>query len=176
MTKEEALAKIEELKQYIEDYDGPIGGFKNDKIFLLSINEYKKFEKNINKYCTNVFCWQWLRSPGRYDDYTASVGRGNSIHAIGNYVGSPYVAIRPAFKLSKSTLDINENTKKKLGDCFYFKFKDKYYSAILIGETETDYIFLADVPIAWDKFDDKSNDYETSYMRKYLLNNFKGFL
>lgn len=37
----------------------------------------------------------------------------------------------------------------------------------------TDNIYIAENPIGFEKFDDESNDYESSYIRKWLLNWFE---
>ncbi len=84
------------------EYDTDPGNETNDKVFLLSITEAKKyFEKyDIGKCIATDYavdngaysrrgsnCWWWLRSPGDNQDHAAYVLDGGEVRYCGGYVG-----------------------------------------------------------------------------------------
>ena len=81
--------------------------YNNDIIFLLSIDEYKKYRKNIPE-CDSKW---WLRSPGKDDVHAAFVRADGSVEKEGNVVCDSFIAVRPALCLPKSGLEIGARTK-----------------------------------------------------------------
>lgn len=120
------------------------------KIFLLSKEEYEKYKDAIPH--INI-CW-WLRSPGYYDNYAAIVLTGGSVASHGYSVYGDGVDVRPALRLDSSS-------SLKTGD----RIIRADFPWIVIG----DGLAIAEVPIAFWRFDEKSNDYEKSEIRKKLL-------
>ena len=92
-------------------YSTSPGNNTTDKVFLLSITEVNKYFSSDSArqcqgtaYCyaqgaykaDNGNCWWWLRSPGHYSYYAASVDRGGSVFNYGYDVHSNSGAVRPA--------------------------------------------------------------------------------
>ena len=122
----------------------------DDEIFLLSTEEYIKYKSNIPL----INAWWWLRSPGIRSCNAALVNNGGSVDDRGSSVSSDIFAARPALRITKSA-------NLKIGDRFI-----KYdFPWIYIG----DELAIAEVPIAFRKFDSVSNDYEHSRIRRFLL-------
>lgn len=73
------------------------GNNTKDRIFLLSIDEYKKYfnkkEQSVAKYKNGLNDSWWFRSPGSYQHYAAYVDNSGSL--CENYVFAAY-GIRPA--------------------------------------------------------------------------------
>ena len=149
-TPEDALNEgLENLK----DFEDHLKAEEFDEIFLLSADEYIKYEPNI----LHIRCWWWLRSPGYYSDYAASVRLDGSIYLNGDNVRCGNDAVRPALRISNL-----ESSNLKVGDRFV-----KYdFPWIKIDDN----LAIAEVPISFHSFDEKSNDYKTSEIRKFLLN------
>lgn len=143
-------------------------GYKDDKLFLLSIEEYKRYKDKIPHINT---CW-WLRSPGNGKKCASSVeSRNGSVNAYGLDVVDWGNGVRPALnytklesKIIKSTINPNRIIYKD----FPFWIID-----------EEKHIAIAEMPIRFDKFDNKStpddrfnekssNNYEKSYIRHWL--------
>ncbi len=86
------------------------GNATTDKVFLLSIEEAKKyFPSHSARWCeATAFAdakgalivydnsWWWLRSPGCRQDYAAGVSTDGSVSHNGDYVHLNYNAVRPA--------------------------------------------------------------------------------
>ena len=120
-----------------------------DKIFLLSIGQYKKYEANIP--C--IHCQWWLRSPGNGSNYAADVRYDGSIDYYGYNVNGDGDAVRPALHL--------ESPAYKIGD----RVIEAGFPWIVIDEG----IAIAEVPIAFRRFDPTDNDYDTSEIRQFLM-------
>lgn len=120
-----------------------------DKIFLLSIDEYKKYKANIP--C--IHCQWWLRSPGDDSDRAAGVSYDGSVGDYGYYVDIVDVAVRPALRL--------ESSAHKIGD----RVIEAGFPWIVIDEG----IAIAEVPIAFRRFAPSDNDYDTSEIRQFLM-------
>ena len=148
MTKEEALRKLIELEDYIKKLDEEKIGYKEDKLFLLSIEEYEKY-KDIIPECKTIW---WLSSPGSYDKFAAYVDGSGWVDVFGNFVDTANLGIRPALKIETYGYDIGETIVYK------------YHPYIVIDKD----LCIAKVPIDFDKFDEESNDYESSYIRTKL--------
>ena len=121
-----------------------------DELFLLSIEEYKKYKGVIPV----IGSWWWLRSPGRFSNSAAYVDDDGSVSTYGLNVSLTF-GIRPAFRVQKS-----EILNLQIGD------RKIYYDFPFVKIDED--LLIAEVPIAFDKFDDKSNDYEKSYVKGFL--------
>ena len=121
-----------------------------DELFLLSIEEYEKYKGVIPV----IGSWWWLRSPGSLSLDASSVNYDGSVNADGNLVRGT-LGIRPAFRVQKS-----EILNLKIGD------RKIYYDFPFIKIDED--LLIAEVPIAFEKFDDESNDYEKSYVKRFL--------
>lgn len=136
-------------------------GYKNDEIFLLSIEECEYYEDKIpHKNC----CW-WLRSPGFSQDRAVRIFDDGSVYYYGLIVVGGTYAVRPALKYSNLESQIIKSRLHK--DRFLF---NECPFRIIDRENK---IALAEVPITFDMFDKESNDYETSYIRRKLLSWFE---
>lgn len=136
-------------------------GYKNDDIFLLSIEECEHYKKRI----PHENCWWWLRSPSLFQYFAALVRGDGSVLDGGDGVDYSDIAVRPALKYSNLESQIIKSTIHKnrfLFNEFPFRIID-----------EENKIAIAEVPITFDIFDKESNDYETSYIRRKLLSWFE---
>lgn len=126
----------------------------NDKLFLLSTEEYEKYKGVIS----HIKMWWWLRSPGDYSNYAASVRSGGSINYFGNFVYRDNDAVRPALRIENL-----RSSPLKVGDrIVVYKFP-----FIVIDATEG--LAIAEVPIAFRRYDKASNDYSNSEIRQFLV-------
>ena len=139
--------KYKELGEEIERLKGQVG-FKDDKIFLLSVDEYKKYADKIPS-----TPWWWLRSPGCDQNLTYYVYRDGWTDCYGSTVTDDYGCVRPALK--------HMSTKDKF----------EWLGATWIRIDEN--LYIAEMPIAMRRFDAESNDYETSEVRQFLLDWYK---
>lgn len=121
----------------------------NDKIFLLSKEEYNKYRDRI----PNVNVRWWLRSPGFDDIFAATVKGNGDVDYFGNAVISEHYGVRPALK--------DDNLKSEIGE----RIVRCGYTWVVIDNG----LAIAEVPITFKRFDAKSNDYETSEIRRFLL-------
>lgn len=160
MNKTEILNKIEELKEEIERLEAQAKEATDDEIFLLSIDEYKKYKDKIPH-----AAWWWLRTQGYFITYTTSVNVESDINDNGRLVYS-IGGVRPVLKYTNLKSKI---TPSKI-NTDRFIFND--FPFLIIDEKKE--LAIAEVPIAFSKFDDESNDYENSYIRKWLLDWLKG--
>lgn len=129
----------------------------NDLIYLLSIEEYEKYRNKV----PNIRGWWWLRTPGCYNqNYAAAVFSGDSVSYDGFVVDYTLGAVRPALNYSALKSEIS---KSKKSSCFIW---NEVKWVIIDEENE---IAISERPIAFTKFDDVNNDYEHSYIRKWLL-------
>lgn len=93
------------------DYDTNQGGDTTDKIFVLSIDEANNyFESAVDRRCVvtkyaisqgalvvdKKYCWWWLRTGGKNNEYTTRVYHNGNILSSGNYATNDNVAVRPA--------------------------------------------------------------------------------
>lgn len=119
----------------------------NDEIFLLSIEEYKKYHDRI----PHINCWWWLRSPGDYSDFTAGVDDDGSIYFDGYRVDYDDGAVRPVLRIAHP---------EKIG----MRIVQYDFPWIVIDKN----LAIAEVPIVFHRFDNKSNNYENSEIKKFL--------
>ena len=139
-----ANKKLEEALRVIKDEIIP------RKLFLLSVEEYEKYKDSIPL----VKRWVWLRSPGISSYSAASVRSDGSVRAYGDVV-SYTRGIRPALKVDESEISDMGIGERRI-----------YYDFPFIKIDEG--LLIAEVPIAFDKFDDEVNDYEKSWVKNYL--------
>lgn len=136
-------------------------GYKDDDIFLLSADEYEHYKRMIpHENC----CW-WLRSPGNRQHYATFVNLVVSVCYYGLDVSRDDLTVRPALKYSNLESQIIKSSIYK--DRFLFH---EFPFRIIDEENK---IAIAEVPITFDMFDEESNDYETSYIRRKFLAWFK---
>jgi len=69
----------------------------NDNVFLLSRNEYDKFESKITK---GEFFW-WLRAPGFSTIYATYVDCHGGVYCGGLFAVDDYLGVRPTILLRK---------------------------------------------------------------------------
>lgn len=121
----------------------------NYEINLLSAEEYEKYRDRI----PHINCWWWLQSPGCSSDRAATVHSDGSVLYDGYFVDRSNGAVYPALKIS----DYRKYEIGKRVVLYSFPW-------IIIDEG----LAIAEVPIAFHKFDAKSNDYENSEIKKFL--------
>jgi len=71
------------------EYGTKGGNPTNDKIFLLSINEAKKYFTNDSESIANIdgeACWWWLRSPGNLDCRAADIFADGGVNDRGRFI------------------------------------------------------------------------------------------
>lgn len=120
----------------------------NDKIYLLSKEEYERYENKIPP----INCDWWLRTPCDNNNGVATVGCDGFVGDDGMYCYNPFIAIRPVIKIPYSNL-----IGKRI---IMYNF-----SWIVIDKD----LAIAEVPIAFMEFGE-DKDYEISYVREFLLN------
>lgn len=132
-------------------------GYKDDDLFLLSKEEYEHYKRMI----PHENYWWWVRSSGYNQYFAAAVDIDGSVRYRGHNVHRDDGAVRPALKYSNLESQIIQSRLHK--DRFLFQ----EFPFRIIDEDNK--IAIAEVPIAFDKFDKESNDYETSGIRRKLL-------
>ena len=144
---------IEVLQDRIYELEIQLNILKNqqDKIFLLSIEEYEKYKK----YIPSINTWWWLQSPGSNSCRAANVSSDDSVDNLGDFVYYDFGAVRPALKISKQEFE-NLN----LGD----RFVKHDFPWIKISN----YLAIAEIPIAFRRFDKISNNYDNSEIKQFL--------
>ena len=166
MTKTEIAKRIEELGNEVQDLKNQLDkvdkvGFEDDEMFLLSTHEYEQYKESI----PHINAYWWLRSPGYYSNYAAYVINVGSVNFYGLGVDYVFDCVRPALKFKSTSYFLKRNetgtwTEAKIGD----RIIAYNFPWIIIDKD----LAIAEVPIAFRRFDDKSNDYETSEIRKFL--------
>lgn len=158
MTKKEMLNTIKnlektigELKEYAKQLDEEIG-FKDDVLFLMSLDEYKRYKDKIRYIKT----WWWLRNSYGYSSTYAYFINSDGFSSYG--VAFNDYGVRPCLRYNKISLIIDLEEE----NCFLWN-KTKWR---IIDEKNK--IAISDLPIEFKKFDGESNDYETSDIRAFL--------
>ena len=131
-------------------------GYEDDKIFLMSIDEYKFYKNRIPTLKT----YWWLRSPGS-DQYNAAlVNFDGFVLYDGLYVYGVDNCIRPVIKLLRDS----EYSSVDIGSKITF-----HNHRFIIIDFDDDYIYAISISGLWyAHYDKDSNDYEDSYIRKWL--------
>ena len=131
-------------------------GYEDDKIFLMSIDEYKFYKNRIPTLKT----YWWLRSPGLYQLRAAGVFNGGSVCYDGYYVDYDDCCIRPVIKLLRDS----EYSSVDIGSKITF-----HSHRFIIIDFDDYYIYAISISGLWyAHYDKDSNDYEDSYIRKWL--------
>ena len=122
-------------------------------IFLLSIEEYEKY-RNLIPVIDNYW---WLRSPGDHSYSATAVGEYGSVIMSGNGIEFDDYAVRPALRISNlKSFGVKPGDTLEIFDRDWIVLdKDLVISEEEIGE----YLF-----------DEESNDYETSEIKRSLEN------
>lgn len=152
------FSEWEEKNQDVMDFIFPkvdIGdvGYKDDIIFLLSVDEYEAYKYKIPE----LWGTYWLRTKGKYDNTAMYYYSGGTVERVGDSVDKRKL-IAPALKYE--SLDIQRVTKHS------FSYKNMLWNII----DEDRKIAMIEDYIDLSVFDEESNDYETSDVRTFLLN------
>lgn len=159
--------QVEQIKNELETLRKKVKqenvGFDDDPIFLLSVDEY---EKHKNKISNGSFCW-WLRSPGEDSNQATNVYCSGNVNYDGRSVDCDNEPVRPAIKISAiRSLLYNGST--------YCGAKNgKFFALGATWEIIDEDLAIAEMPIMFSRFDDESNFYATSEVRKKLLDWYK---
>lgn len=149
--KEKLYAEILETTYKIRDTK-----IEEDQIFLLSAEEYEKYKDNIPK----IKCRWWLRSPSiEYQSAASLIHDDGTLSNIGNPVNHA-LGVRPVLKIDPTE----------------FLLPDVCGQIVCCGVTWIKIdkgLYIAEVPIAFERFDKLSNKYEKSEIRNFLLNWYK---
>lgn len=140
----------EEIERLKEEEKKKKDGVCADCIFLLSTEEYEKYKDKI----PHINSWWWLRSPSSSSTRAAYIsidGNATKYGASVNYIR----AIRPALRCIAGQWKVADNRIFRCGMTW-----------IKIDEN----LYIAEVPIAFRRFDGDSNNYQTSEIRQFLLN------
>lgn len=119
------------------------------EITLLSVEEYE----NMCEHIPHLNYWWWLRSPGYDQRYAAGVDLFGDVYYGGGSVSNDYGAVRPALK--------SDVFKKENIGTEFAAFGNRW---TVCGEG----FAISDCEISFRRFDAKSNDYETSEVKKFL--------
>lgn len=120
----------------------------NTEITLLSIEEYESIKEHI----PYLNCWWWLRSPGGSQSRAASVDGDGLVNYDGDYVDEGDDCVRPALKY------------KILNPIIGMVFSAFGNRWTVCGKG----IAISNGAIDFRRFDAKSNEYETSEIKKFL--------
>lgn len=151
---EELGKEIENLKKEQEQEND----ISKDPIFLLSIEEYKKYRNKIPPINT----WWWLRSPASaslFPNDITVISCNGFVEGLSINVRCSSTAIRPALRLNQRL-------------CFRYDKNKIIYCGITWVEIDEG-LYIAEVPIDFRRFDESSDDYTTSEIRKFLLGWYK---
>lgn len=132
-------------------------GYKDDPIFLLSQEEYERYKNEI----PSINTWWWLRSPSDFQNFAVGVDYDGTVISSGYLVFDGHNTVRPALNYTNLKSQI---IKSSFFDDI-FVFRDHPFRII----DPVNKIAIAEVPVAFDRFDPISNDYEISEIRRKLL-------
>ena len=122
-------------------------------ISLLTLEEAKALPENIRQYRG----WWWLRTPGDERFTVAFVYNGGSVNSYGTDIGYNYNCVRPV--LTIADLDFFD---LEVGDTLAIQNKRYIY----IGDNRVIY----NGELVYHRFDEDSNDYEKSEIKKIVDN------
>ena len=126
-----------------------------DDVFLLSAEEWEQ-AKNVPNVPIRARDWWWLRSPGTYSNYAASVYFGGDIDNYGRHVYRRDGCVRPAFRIFHLSAK-----GYKPGDKITVENKTV---CTVISED----VALADDIVCQHRFDANSNEWETSELKAFI--------
>lgn len=151
MTRKEIKDKIAELQDLLEEMDETVG-YEDDVLFLLSSEEYKRYKNKIR----HIKVYWWLRD--KYTNTSACVCNVGYVGLSDFYGACGTNGVRPCLRYDK----ISSIIDSKEENCFMWN-ETKW--RIIDKEN---HIAISEVPIWFMEFDNQSNDYETSNIRKFL--------
>jgi len=142
----------EEYKDIIVKDTEPPVGYKDDEIFLPSVDEYEKYKDVI----PSINTYWWTRTPGQkiLTDMAISIITPAKTIQLDAFVA--HNAVRPMIHLPNGTTEINAPIGAKI-NLYNFPW-------VVIDK----HLAIAEVPIGFEKFDGNWNDYLTSHIRNYL--------
>lgn len=184
--------KYEELGKEIERLKKEQGtvGFKNDPILLLSEEEVTKYIDKI----PSLRCWWWSQSWNDSDDpalklILPSVSDSSEISKVYHDIDGTWykeyrriwtenIGVRPVLNLTSPILLAHFTRNLGCGETHKTRLMDIVgkdtivFCGVTWVKIDT-YLYISEVPIAFRRFDEESNNYETSEVRKFLLNWFE---
>lgn len=116
---------------------------------LLTVDEARKLLTGKDR---DRGLWWWLRSPGHFQNDAALVNDDGSVDACGVDVSDGGGGVRPALKIENLAL-----SNLKIGDIFYFGGK--------LFKLISDRLALCETIIGTLRFDESSNNYESSEIK-----------
>ena len=135
--------------------------YGNIKILGSTLLSAEEAENLLTKENRKYHCWWWLRSPGDYSSYAASVYVDGDVYYYGGGVNYDGHCVRPALKISNL-----ESSNLLIGDVFEVgDWKFKVISENLAWMYEQD--------IGDHIFDAKTNVYEQSEIKQFVDNWFE---
>ena len=117
-------------------------------ISLLTVEEAQALPEDIGRYGQR---W-WLRSHGREHYDAAFVFKSGAIYKIGDYIGYPNYAVRPAVTISDAMFAVGDTVI----------IQNKKYVAIAPDR------LLYNDKFVYHRFDELTNDYEKSEIKKMV--------
>lgn len=119
-----------------------------EEVTLLSKEEWKL----CRDICPNYTGWWWTRSADIFSDSSCYVNFGGSVRS--SYVDHFYNGIRPAF-IIRNSLPL-------------LKRGDHVFVGNIPCTVVSPVVVLADYPVCLHRFDEDSNDYETSEIKEFI--------
>lgn len=119
-----------------------------DEITLLSVEEAEKIPDSVRA-CGK---WWWLRSLGDCQNYAAIVHYDGYVYRGGYDVDIDGRAVRPAFRINNLKSEIGEPVRVS-----------KIWCTVIDKD-----LVLANHPICNHRFDEKSNNWETSEIKAFI--------
>lgn len=154
---EELGKEIDGLLEEIERLKGKEASECADSnIFLLSTEEYKKYKDKI----PHINCGWWLRSPGYYSQTAVVISGGGIVQYAGYSVHLSNFGVRPVLRCLPNFL----------GQWRFADTNDRIFRCGMTWIKIDENLYIAEVPIAFRRFDEKDNNYQTSEIRQFLLN------
>ena len=136
-----------------DEFDKDVFIVEKDQIFLLSIEEYHKYKDVI----PHIQCWWWLRSPSRSSSNYAAHVDCDDIVCYNSHVSNINGVVRPVIQYNDNIITSSIGSR----------FAWNGVTWIIIDTEKA--LAIAEMPIGFEKFDDKSNNYATSHIRHWLL-------
>lgn len=154
---EQMKNELEVIRAMREQGQKPVA-VKDDPLFLLSSEEYNHYVSEIPSVDT---CW-WLRN-SQEDGMALVIMWDGSVGWNGRTVGCCF-SVRPAVRTSKLECD---------AEIVYNSARTRFFALGATWKVIDDNLAIAETPIMFSGFDEKSNDYATSEVRKKLLDWYK---
>ena len=155
------MSNLKELEKKYEELGEEIARLKEEEkknnvckdcIFLLSTEEYERYKDKI----PYIKCLWWLRSPGDNAYRAAYVGNDGVARSSGISITDILDAVRPALRIIPGQWRPTDRD-------------DRIFRCGMTWIKIDENLYIAEVPIAFIRFDKKSNNYNTSEIRQFLL-------